>query len=212
MYEDLLIENSQFGAAFKKALKRAGFITFGQISNKTQLEFIEQVPGLKVRHLRDLILANITFKSGTPCIWFDDFINERKLFNLWQDEIYTYEQLDSVSYEQFQFYMGGPQSRFFRKKKEASAWLQEHKMRMAKEKKLIRNFGTYVNGRISQLLTEAGITKLAELLTKSDYEIAKILQPDFPQTKLLSPLTRERITKIKYALLKEGIDRPCMPL
>lgn len=210
----LIAESGELSLGLKKILKRAGFYTFFELSRKTRLGLKTKVKGLTVRHLVSLTQAlkarGLSFYPDDS-IYLDIFINQRKLFNLWRDGIYTYKQLDEVSLEKFQFYMGGPQSRFFRDRTGLAArWLVEHHHELKKTK--ARQFSPYLTERTTDLLCQAGVSSLGELVTKSDPELAQMLQPDFRASKRATPMTRARVTEIKYALFKAGINRPCKPL
>lgn len=211
----LITESNELSLGLKKLLKKAGYHTFFEISRKTRLGLKQRVKGLTVRHLATLTEAlKVRGLSFYPddSIYLDTFINQRKLFNLWRDGIYTYKQLDEVTFEEFQFYMGGPQSHFFRNNKGASAWLKEHGMHISENRDRTLRFSPYLCDKTSKLLNEAGVISLMELIDKSDYEIALKLQPDFGTKGRISPLTRARLAEIKYVFFKMNIERPCKPL
>lgn len=210
---DSILESGEFSLGLIKILTKAGLTSFMQLTKYTRSGLRAKVPKLKVQHIVNLNQAlynrNLKFQPDDS-IWFDDFINERKLFNLWRDGIITYEQLDAVSTEEFQFYMGGPSSRFFRGRAELAArWLADHNMSRAQDKKEISPFLTE---RTNSLLHRAKVDNLKELVNKSDYELVLMLQPNFKESRRILPMTRARMTEIKYALMKEGIDRPFTPL
>lgn len=210
---DLIHESGEFSLELTKILTKAGIIKFSDLKTYTRFGLKTEVPKLKVRHLVDLVHAlnsrGLQFQPDDS-IWLDIFINQRKLFNLWEDGIFTYEQLDAVSTEEFQFYMGGPSSRFFRNRTGLAArWLSDHNMSRIQDKKKI---SPWLSERTSSLLWQAKVDNLKELVNKSDYELALMLQPDFKARKRALPMTVLRITEIKYALMKEGVDRPFTPL
>lgn len=210
---DLIHESGELSLELTKILTKAGITKFSDLKTYTRLGLKTEVPKLKVRHLVDLVHAlnsrGLQFQPDDS-IWLDIFINQRKLFNLWEDGIFTYEQLDAVSTEEFQFYMGGPSSRFFRNRTGlATRWLSDHNMSRIQDKKKI---SPWLSERTSSLLWQAKVDNLKELVNKSDYELALMLQPDFKARKKALPVTMARIAEIKYALLKEEIDRPFRPL
>jgi hypothetical protein len=156
---DLITECDGLSLELKKILKKAGFSTFFDLSRKTRLGLKNQVKGLTVRHLvsltQTLKVRGLKFYPDDS-IYLDIFINQRKLFNLWRDGIYTYKQLDEVSTEDFQFYMGGPQSRFFRDRTGLAArWLVEHHHEMKQTK--IRRFSPHLTERTADLLCKAAL-------------------------------------------------------
>ncbi len=108
----------------KKILKKAKFFTFWELSRRTITTLRKKAPKLKVRHLANLESAlrnrDLDFYPDDS-IRLDEFINQRKLFNLWQKGVYTYRQLNSLQYNEFEATFGGPKSRFFTDKAEARA-------------------------------------------------------------------------------------------
>ena len=210
---DSIPESGEFSLELIKILTKAGLTRFAQLTKYPRLDLRTKVPKLKVRHLSNLEWAlqsrGLDFLPDDS-IRLDNFINQRKLFNLWRDGIDTYQQLDTVSTEQFQFYMGGPNSRFFRDRTGLAArWLVDHNMSRAQDKKEI---SPHLTERTNSLLCRAKVDSLKELVNKSDYELALMLQPSFRESRDALPLTRARLIEIKYALMKEGVDRPFKPL
>ncbi len=144
-------------------------------------------------------------------ILLDHFVNQRKLFILWQDGIDTYQKLDSVSFEKFQVYMGGLNSSFFRKQKNAVYWLTAHWMNRA----IIESLNPYMSKETSCKLYRAGIWSLADLVKKSDYDLACIFQQNLIKKETLegvSSITKARIREIKYVFFMTGTKHFCMPL
>ncbi|MCA9357290.1 hypothetical protein H6784_02135 [Candidatus Nomurabacteria bacterium] len=202
--------HDELSLELKRLLTKAGLKSFSQLSEFTRLGLLELIPELKVRHLVNLELAleiRDLFFQPDNSIQLDLFINQRKLFELWKKGVYTYEQLDKLPFAEFAVAMGGPHSRFFRRRVDAESWAKEHGI----AKKLFEIL--YLTSRTAWLLYAGGITSLEETVIKSDFELAQILQPSFGLNGIkLLPLTRKRLLEIKFALLKAGIHRPCMPL
>jgi hypothetical protein len=114
-----------------KILNRAGIKNLEDIAELTRLKLKQRVPRLAVRHMVDLghILQNHELDfAPDDSIRLDVFINQRKLFWLWQLKVYTYKQLEELDHETFVEVMGGPQSAFFRKKKLRDKWLKENNL------------------------------------------------------------------------------------
>jgi hypothetical protein len=208
---DLIHESDELSLELKKILTKAGFKTFFDISRKTRLGLRNKVPKLKVRHLANLEQALINRRLNfypDDSIWLDELIDQRKLYNLWKKGIDTYIQLDNLPFTEFEALIGGPQSRFFRNKKARREWLLKNKLVKIKRFEL-----PHLTSETSDLLYKGGVRSLQETVQKTDYELARILQPGFGTTKAsLKPLTRARLIELKYALMKEGIDRPFKPL
>ncbi len=191
----------------KKILAKAGINTFADIAVLTKEDLRGFVPKLKVRHLanleHELERRKLKFVRDNS-IKLDMFINQAKLSALWKQGITTYEQLDSLSHEEFVEAIGGPQSRFFRKKAAAHAWMQEHKLTAKKRYEL-----PHLTAETAEILYKARLTTLKEVNKKSDFELLRILKGNM---KSAGPFTRARLIEVRYALWKEGIDRPCKPL
>lgn len=202
--------SEQISLELKKLLANSGLTSFIQLAGLNRHELLRQVPKLKVRHLANLEFAlkiRDLYFAPDNSIELDEFINQRKLFELWKKGVYTYEQLDKLPFAEFAVAMGGPHSRFFRRRADAESWAKEH----AIAKKLFEI--PYLTPRTSWLLYTGGIACLEETVRLSDFELAQKLQPSFgPDGTRLLPLTRKRLLEIKFFLLKAGIHRPCMPL
>ncbi len=195
----------------RKILVKAGISTFTDLSGLTRAELRTRVSKLKVRHLADLehelLIRNEGFVSDDSIV-LDNFINQRKLYELWKKGVDTYQKLEQLNYEEFVQAIGGPKSGFFRKKAAAKAWREKHNLT---EKKSF-DF-PLLTEQTAKLLYKGGLRDLKEVAGKSDFELAQILQPSFGKTKTtISPLTKARMTEIKYAFFKQGIERHFRPL
>lgn len=197
MEPEKLITESWLSQELKKLLKRAGFVTMREIETYTRLGFKERVKGLKVRQLRSLIENDVVFKKPDNSIWLDDFINERKLFNLWRDDIFTYEQLGKVSYLDFIFYLGGPQSRFARNKKKSGEWMKEHDIVIEEQSAHLQ----HISNETASLLFKAGISNLENLVDITDIRLHGILRAGSEAQ------THRRVIEVKYALIKAGLSQ-----
>ncbi len=208
---DLIHECDGLSLELKKILAKAGILTFTDLSKYTCLSLRTLVPKLKVRHLANLKHAlNVHKKSlvSDGSIELDRFIDQRKLFNLWNKGVDTYRLLDELPFLEFVEAMGGPHARFFKDKRAARRWLERNELTIQKRFEL-----PHLPMPTSELLYNGGVLRLEDTVALSDHALAKILQPTFGRTQAkLTPLTRVRLIEIKYALWKEGIDRPCKPL
>ena len=200
-------ECPELSQELKKILHQAGITHFTALRKYTRLDLRTEIPKLKVRHLSNLEWAlnirGLNFVADDS-ILFDDFINQRKLFDLWEQGVDTYSKLDSLPFEKFKVAMGGPQSRFFRNKTAAKKWMELHGLSEKKRYEL-----PHLTPTTAELLYRGGLSTLKQAAKKTDFELVRILQNN---TKPPGPLTRARLTEIRYALWKEGIDRPCKPL
>jgi hypothetical protein len=207
---DSIHESGELSLELTKILTKAQITQFSTLAKYTRLGLRTKIPSLKVRHLADLEWAlkarDLDFILDNS-IRLDNFINQRKLFNLWEQGVYSYPELDQLSFEEFVSAMGGPQSRFFRNKSDAKKWLEKHGLSEKREKKQYDL--PHLTTITAELLYDGNLCTLKEVAKKSDFELARILQRN---TKPASLLTRARLIEIRYALWKEGIDRSCTPL
>jgi hypothetical protein len=182
-----------------------------QIANQTRLELKLKVPRLAVRHMIDLTttlnLHNLDFKPDNS-LRPDQFINQRKIFGLWQMGIYTYKQLEGLEFETFTEVVGGPQSRFFRQKKSREEWLTQHQLNLKQKPIKLPHLTEATN----KILYTAGIKNLKQLSKLGEVDLVPILQPGWRSVEKIKPLTRARLTEIRYALYKEGLNYPFRPL
>lgn len=200
-------ECAELSNELKKILAAGGISTFADLAVLTRQNLITLIPKLKVRHLANLEqeLERRKLKFGKDdSIKLDQFINQAKLCALWKEGVTTYAELDTLSYEEFVEALGGPQSRFFRNKAEAKKWMEKNGL---KEKE--RHHLPHLSAQTAELLYKGNLSSLKEVAKKSDFELVRILQHN---NKRAAPLTRARLVEIRYALYKEGIDRPCKPL
>jgi hypothetical protein len=208
---DLIHISDGLSSELKKILVNAGIPTFTDLSKLTRIELRTKAPKLKVRHLAnleyELLSRNKNFVPDDSIV-LDNFINQRKLYELWKKGVDTYPKLEQLSREEFVQAMGGPKSGFFRKKVAAKLWKEKHDLT---EKK--RFDFPQLTEQTAKLLYKGGLTNLKGAASKSDFELAQILQPSFGKTRTtVSPLTRARLIEIKYAFLKSGIKRHFRPL
>lgn len=208
---ELIHTSGELSSELKTILTKAGITTFTDLSKLTVIGLRTQVPKLKVRHLADLeyelLRYNMSFVPDDS-IRLDNFINQRKLYELWEKGVDTYQKLEQLNYEEFVQAVGGHQSNFFRKKAVAKQWMEKHNL----TEKSGFDF-PQLTEQTAKLLYKGGLTNLKEVADKTDFQLAQILQPSFGKSKkTLSPLTRARLIEIKYAFLKSGIERDFRPL
>jgi len=200
-------ECEELSGQLRKILSRAGIGTFTKLASLSRQGLIERVPKLKVRHLSDLEhqlqQRKLTFVPDNS-IRFDQFINQAKLYALWEQGVTTYKQLDALTHQEFVAAVGGPESGFFRRKAAARDWMKEHQLSLKRGYHL-----PHLTPGTAELLYKGGLTNLREVAQKSDYELSLIIQGN---TKRARPLTRARLIEIKYAFFKVGINRSCKPL
>lgn len=200
---DAIHESGELSLELTKILNQAGITHFTDLRKYTRLDLRSKIPKLKVRHLSNLQWAlnirGLNFVADDS-ILLDDFINQRKLFDLWEQGVDTYSKLDSLPFEKFKVAMGGPQSRFFRNKTAAKKWMELHGLSEKKRHEL-----PHLTKKTAELLYNANLTTLKEVNKKTDFELLRILKGNM---KSAGPLTRARLIEVRYALWKAGIARP----